>query len=170
MLEFNSFEAIKIGLASPETILSWSHGEVLKPETINYRTLKPEKDGLFCEKIFGPTKDCHCGKYKKIRFKGKVCERCGVEVTKAKVRRERMGHIALATPVSHIWYFKGVPSSMGLIIDLSPRQLEKVLYFASYIVTDPGTSSTAISSKQVWVQRLSRLCLKELILKNFQEN
>ena len=143
MLEFNSFEAIKIGLASPETILSWSHGEVLKPETINYRTLKPEKDGLFCEKIFGPTKDweCHCGKYKKIRFKGKVCERCGVEVTKAKVRRERMGHIALATPVSHIWYFKGVPSSMGLIIDLSPRQLEKVLYFASYIVTDPGTSN-----------------------------
>lgn len=190
MLEFNSFEAIKIGLASPETILSWSHGEVLKPETINYRTLKPEKDGLFCEKIFGPTKDweCHCGKYKKIRFKGKVCERCGVEVTKAKVRRERMGHIALATPVSHIWYFKGVPSSMGLIIDLSPRQLEKVLYFASYIVTDPGTSnlmqnqilseteyreayeSMEISSKQVWVQRLSRLCLKELILKNFQEN
>ena len=143
MLEFNSFEAIKIGLASPETILSWSHGEVLKPETINYRTLKPEKDGLFCEKIFGPTKDweCHCGKYKKIRFKGKVCERCGVEVTKAKVRRERMGHIALATPVSHIWYFKGVPSSMGLIIDLSPRQLEKVLYFAAYIVTDPGTSN-----------------------------
>ena len=142
MLEFNSFEAIKIGLASPETILSWSHGEVLKPETINYRTLKPEKDGLFCEKIFGPTKDweCHCGKYKKIRFKGKICERCGVEVTKAKVRRERMGHIELATPVSHIWYFKGVPSSMGLIIDISPRQLEKVLYFASYIVTDPGTT------------------------------
>ena len=131
MLEFNSFEAIKIGLASPETILSWSHGEVLKPETINYRTLKPEKDGLFCEKIFGPSKD----------WEGKVCERCGVEVTKAKVRRERMGHIALATPVSHIWYFKGVPSSMGLIIDLSPRQLEKVLYFASYIVTDPGTSN-----------------------------
>ncbi len=142
MLEFNSFEAIKIGLASPETILSWSHGEVTKPETINYRTLKPEKEGLFCEKIFGPTKDweCHCGKYKKIRYKGKVCERCGVEVTKSKVRRERMGHIALATPVSHIWYFKGVPSSMGLMLDLSPRQLEKVLYFASYIVTDPGRS------------------------------
>ena len=138
MLEFNSFEAIKIGLASPETILKWSHGEVTKPETINYRTLKPEKDGLFCERIFGPTKDweCHCGKYKKIRFKGKVCERCGVEVTKAKVRRERMGHIDLATPVSHIWYFKGVPSSIGLMLDLSPRQLEKVLYFASYIVTD----------------------------------
>ena len=137
MLEFNNFEAIKIGLASPETILKWSHGEVTKPETINYRTLKPEKDGLYCERIFGPTKDweCHCGKYKKIRFKGKVCERCGVEVTKAKVRRERMGHISLATPVSHIWYFKGVPSSIGLILDLSPRQLEKVLYFASYIVT-----------------------------------
>lgn len=143
MLEFNSFEAIKIGLASPETIKEWSYGEVLKPETINYRTLKPEKDGLFCEKIFGPTKDweCHCGKYKKIRFKGKVCERCGVEVTKSKVRRERMGHIELATPVSHIWYFKGVPSSMGLILDLSPRQLEKVLYFAAYIVTDPGRSN-----------------------------
>ena len=138
MLEFNSFEAIKIGLASPETILKWSYGEVTKPETINYRTLKPERDGLFCERIFGPTKDweCHCGKYKKIRFKGKVCERCGVEVTKAKVRRERMGHIDLATPVSHIWYFKGVPSSIGLMLDLSPRQLEKVLYFASYIVTD----------------------------------
>ena len=149
MLEFNSFEAIKIGLASPETILSWSHGEVLKPETINYRTLKPEKDGLFCEKIFGPTKDweCHCGKYKKIRFKGKVCERCGVEVTKAKVRRERMGHISLATPVSHIWYFKGVPSSMGLILDLSPRQLERVLYFASYIVTDPG--NTTLEQNQI---------------------
>jgi DNA-directed RNA polymerase subunit beta' len=138
MLEFNSFEAIKIGLASPETILKWSYGEVTKPETINYRTLKPEKDGLFCERIFGPTKDweCHCGKYKKIRYKGKVCERCGVEVTKAKVRRERMGHIDLATPVSHIWYFKGVPSSIGLMLDISPRQLEKVLYFAAYIVTD----------------------------------
>ncbi|MGM9936848.1 MAG: DNA-directed RNA polymerase subunit beta', partial [Candidatus Ornithomonoglobus sp.] len=141
MLEFNSFEAIKIGLASPETILKWSHGEVTKPETINYRTLRPEKDGLFCERIFGPTKDweCHCGKYKKIRYKGKICERCGVEVTKAKVRRERMGHIELATPVSHIWYFKGVPSSIGLMLDLSPRQLEKVLYFAAYIVTDVNT-------------------------------
>ena len=149
MLEFNSFEAIKIGLASPETILSWSHGEVLKPETINYRTLKPEKDGLYCEKIFGPTKDweCHCGKYKKIRYKGVVCDRCGVEVTKSKVRRERMGHIELATPVSHIWYFKGVPSSMGLILDLSPRQLEKVLYFAAYIVTEPG--STSLEQNQV---------------------
>ncbi len=143
MLEFNSFEAIKIGIASPETILSWSKGEVTKPETINYRTLKPEKEGLFCEKIFGPTKDweCHCGKYKKIRYKGKVCERCGVEVTKSKVRRERMGHIELATPVSHIWYFKGVPSSIGLMLDISPRHLEKVLYFASYIVTDKGTSN-----------------------------
>ena len=142
MLEFNSFEAIKIGLASPEKIREWSHGEVKKPETINYRTLKPERDGLFCEKIFGPTKDweCHCGKYKKIRYKGVVCDRCGVEVTKAKVRRERMGHIELATPVSHIWYFKGVPSAMGLILDLSPRQLEKVLYFAAYIVTDKGDS------------------------------
>ncbi|MBQ7573584.1 MAG: DNA-directed RNA polymerase subunit beta' [Clostridia bacterium] len=149
MLEFNSFEAIKIGLASPETIKEWSYGEVTKPETINYRTLKPEKDGLFCEKIFGPTKDweCHCGKYKKIRFKGKVCERCGVEITKSKVRRERMGHISLATPVSHIWYFKGVPSSMGLILDLSPRQLERVLYFASYIVTDAG--NTQLEQNQI---------------------
>ena len=142
MLEFNSFEAIKIGLASPEKILEWSYGEVKKPETINYRTLKPEKDGLYCERIFGPTKDweCHCGKYKKNRYKGVVCDRCGVEITKSKVRRERMGHIELATPVSHIWYFKGVPSSMGLILDLSPRALEKVLYFASYIVTDKGNT------------------------------
>ena len=149
MLEFNSFEAIKIGLASPETILSWSHGEVLKPETINYRTLKPEKDGLFCEKIFGPTKDweCHCGKYKKIRFKGKVCERCGVEVTKAKVRRERMGHIELAAPVAHIWYFKGIPSRIGLMLDISPRSLEKVIYFASYLVIDKG--STGLIKGQV---------------------
>ena len=153
MLEFNSFEAIKIGLASPETIRGWSHGEVKKPETINYRTLKPERDGLFCERIFGPTKDweCHCGKYKKIRYKGVVCERCGVEVTKSKVRRERMGHIELATPVSHIWYFKGVPSSMGLILDLSPRHLEKVLYFASYIVTDPG--KTDLMQNQILSER-----------------
>ena len=153
MLEFNSFEAIKIGLASPETIRGWSFGEVKKPETINYRTLKPERDGLFCEKIFGPTKDweCHCGKYKKIRHKGIVCERCGVEVTKAKVRRERMGHIELATPVSHIWYFKGVPSSMGLILDISPRHLEKVLYFASYIVTDPG--KTNLMQNQILSER-----------------
>ena len=143
------FDSIKIGLASPEQIREWSHGEVKKPETINYRTLKPEKDGLFCEKIFGPTKDweCHCGKYKKIRYKGVVCDRCGVEVTKASVRRERMGHIELAAPVSHIWYFKGIPSRMGLILDLSPRVLEKVLYFASYIVLDPG--ETPLMKKQV---------------------
>ncbi len=139
-MEFNTFESIKIGLASPDKIREWSHGEVKKPETINYRTLKPERDGLFCERIFGPQKDweCHCGKYKRIRYKGKICERCGVEVTRAKVRRERMGHIELAAPVSHIWYFKGIPSRMGLILDISPRMLEKVLYFALYIVTDPG--------------------------------
>lgn len=139
-MEFNVFESIKIGLASPSQIREWSHGEVKKPETINYRTLKPERDGLFCERIFGPQKDweCHCGKYKRIRYKGKICDRCGVEVTRAKVRRERMGHIELAAPVSHIWYFKGIPSRMGLILDISPRMLEKVLYFALYIVTDPG--------------------------------
>ncbi len=144
-----TFDAIKIGLASPEKILEWSHGEVKKPETINYRTLKPEKEGLFCERIFGPSKDweCHCGKYKKIRYKGVICDRCGVEVTKASVRRERTGHIALAAPVSHIWYFKGIPSRMGLILDLSPRVLEKVLYFASYIVLDPG--ETHLQYKQV---------------------
>ena len=135
-----TFSAIQIGIASPEKIREWSYGEVKKPETINYRTLKPERDGLYCERIFGPTKDweCHCGKYKKIRYKGKICDRCGVEVTKAKVRRERMGHIELAAPCSHIWYFKGIPSRMGLLLDISPRILEKVLYFASYIVTDPG--------------------------------
>ena len=139
-MSYATFDAIKIGMASPDAIRSWSYGEVKKPETINYRTLKPERDGLFCEKIFGPTKDweCHCGKYKKVSYKGKICDRCGVEVTKSKVRRERMGHIELAAPVSHIWYFKGIPSRMGLILDLSPRILEKVLYFASYIVTDPG--------------------------------
>ena len=138
--ELNNFESIQISLASPEKILEWSHGEVTKPETINYRTLKPERDGLFCERIFGPMKDweCHCGKYKRIRYKGIVCDRCGVEVTKAKVRRERMGHIKLAAPVSHIWYFKGIPSRMGLCLDITPRNLEKVLYFAAYIVTDPG--------------------------------
>ena len=138
--EFNLFESIKIGLASPEKIRSWSHGEVKKPETINYRTLKPERDGLFCERIFGPMKDweCHCGKYKRFRYKGKVCERCGVEITKAKVRRERMGHIELAAPVSHIWYFKGIPSRLGQILDIPPRQLESVLYFGVYIVLDPG--------------------------------
>ena len=144
-----TFDAIKIGLASPEKIMEWSHGEVLKPETINYRTLKPERDGLFCEKIFGPSKDweCHCGKYKKIRYKGVVCDRCGVEVTKASVRRERMGHIELAASVSHIWYFKGIPSRMGLMLDLSPRVLEKVLYFASYIVLDPA--GTNLEYKQI---------------------
>ena len=139
-MSYTPFDAIQIGIASPEMIRSWSYGEVKKPETINYRTLKPERDGLYCERIFGPTKDweCHCGKYKKIRYKGKICDRCGVEVTRAKVRRERMGHIELAAPCSHIWYFKGIPSRMGLLLDISPRILEKVLYFASYIVTDPG--------------------------------
>ena len=146
---YHTFNAIKIGLASPELIRQWSYGEVKKPETINYRTLKPERDGLFCERIFGPTKDweCHCGKYKKVRFKGKICDKCGVEVTKAKVRRERMGHIKLAAPVSHIWYFKGIPSRMGLVLDISPRNLEKVLYFAAYIVIDPG--DTPLMKKQI---------------------
>jgi len=141
-MSYTPFDAIQIGIASPEMILSWSHGEVKKPETINYRTLKPERDGLFCERIFGPTKDweCHCGKYKKIRYKGKICDRCGVEITKSKVRRERMGHIELTAPVSHIWYFKGIPSRMGLLLDMTPHTLEKVLYFASYIVTDPGST------------------------------
>ena len=148
-----TFEAIKIALASPDLMRQWSYGEVTKPETINYRTLKPETSGLFCERIFGPTKDweCHCGKYKKVRFKGKICDKCGVEVTKAKVRRERMGHIELAAPVSHIWYFKGIPSRMGLLLDISPRILEKVLYFASYIVTDPG--DTRLEKKQVLSER-----------------
>jgi len=143
LLDVNNFDAMRIGLASPEQIRAWSFGEVKKPETINYRTLKPERDGLFCEKIFGPTKDweCHCGKYKRIRFKGMICDRCGVEITRAKVRRERMGHIELATPVSHIWYFKGVPSRIGILLDMSPRQLEKVIYFAAYVVTDPGDTS-----------------------------
>ena len=148
-----TFDSIKIGLASPEKIREWSHGEVKKPETINYRTLKPEKDGLFCERIFGPSKDweCHCGKYKKIRYKGVICDRCGVEVTKSSVRRERMGHIELAAPVSHIWYFKGIPSRMGLILDISPRVLEKVLYFANYIVLDKGKSN--LMYKQVLTER-----------------
>lgn len=149
MIELNNFEALQIGLASPEQIREWSRGEVKKPETINYRTLKPEKDGLFCERIFGPIKDweCHCGKYKRVRYKGIVCDRCGVEVTKSKVRRERMGHIELAAPVSHIWYFKGIPSRMGLILDMSPRSLEKVLYFASYVVLDP--KETPLLKKQL---------------------
>ena len=148
-MENKEFDSIKIGLASPDQIRAWSYGEVTKPETINYRTLKPERDGLYCERIFGPTKDweCHCGKYKRIRYKGKICDRCGVEVTKAKVRRERMGHIELAAPVSHIWYFKGIPSRIGLMLDISPRLLEKVLYFASYIVTDPG--ATRLEKKQL---------------------
>jgi len=138
MLEVNDFNAIRISLASPEQIRSWSYGEVTKPETINYRTLKPEKDGLFCERIFGPTKDweCYCGKYKRVRFKGIVCDKCGVEVARSKVRRERMGHIELASPVSHIWYFKGTPSRIGLLLDLSPRNLERILYFALYVVTN----------------------------------
>ncbi len=150
-MSYAEFNAIRIGIASPEQIRQWSYGEVKKPETINYRTLKPERDGLFCERIFGPTKDweCHCGKYKKIRFKGKVCDRCGVEVTRAKVRRERMGHIELAAPVSHIWYFKGIPSRMGLLLDISPRILEKVLYFAAYIVTDPGPEYTHLTKNQI---------------------
>ena len=149
MLDVNNFEYMKIGLASPDKIRSWSYGEVKKPETINYRTLKPEKDGLFCERIFGPQKDweCHCGKYKRVRYKGVVCDRCGVEVTRAKVRRERMGHIELAAPVSHIWYFKGIPSRMGLVLDMSPRALEEVIYFASYVVTDPG--ETTLEKKQL---------------------
>ncbi|NLO46837.1 MAG: DNA-directed RNA polymerase subunit beta' [Clostridiales bacterium] len=152
-MSYTPFDAIKIGIASPDMIRKWSYGEVKKPETINYRTLKPERDGLFCEKIFGPQKDweCHCGKYKKIRYKGKICDRCGVEVTKAKVRRERMGHIELAAPVSHIWYFKGIPSRMGLILDISPRILEKLLYFAVYIVTDPGT--TPLTKNQILVEK-----------------
>ena len=149
MLDVNEFDSMKIGIASPEKILEWSHGEVTKPETINYRTLKAETDGLFCEKIFGPTKDweCKCGKYKKMRYRGTVCDKCGVEVTSAKVRRERMGHIKLACPVSHIWYFKGTPSRIGLILDISPRQLERVLYFAAYIVLDPG--ETKLVKQQV---------------------
>jgi len=149
MLDVNNFEYMKIGLASPEKIRSWSHGEVKKPETINYRTLRPEKEGLFCEKIFGPVRDweCHCGKYKRVRHKGVVCDRCGVEVTRSKVRRERMGHIELAAPVSHIWYFKGIPSRMGLVLDMSPRALEEVIYFASYVVTDPG--DTPLEKKQL---------------------
>ena len=150
MYELNDFDSIQIGVASPEKIREWSYGEVTKPETINYRTQKPEKDGLFCEKIFGPTKDweCHCGKYKRIRYKGIICEKCGVEVTRAKVRRERMGHIELAAPVSHIWYFRGVPSRIGLLLDMGPKQLEQVIYFAAYVVLDPGKIPT-LTRKQV---------------------
>ena len=156
LLDVNNFDAMRIGLASPEQIRAWSFGEVKKPETINYRTLKPERDGLFCEKIFGPTKDweCHCGKYKRIRFKGMICDRCGVEITRAKVRRERMGHIELATPVTHIWYFKGVPSRIGILLDMSPRQLEKVIYFAAYIVIDPG--NTPLGKREILTEQKYR--------------
>jgi len=149
LLDVSNFEKIRIGLASPEQIRQWSSGEVKKPETINYRTLKPEREGLFCEKIFGPTRDweCHCGKYKRVRYKGIVCDKCGVEVTRSKVRRERLGHIELAAPVSHIWYLKGIPSRMGLLLDLSPRVLEKVIYFAAYVVVDPG--ETPLTKKQL---------------------
>ena len=149
MFELNNFDSIQIGVASPEKIREWSYGEVTKPETINYRTQKPERDGLFCERIFGPTKDweCHCGKYKRIRYKGVICDKCGVEVTRSKVRRDRMGHIELAAPVSHIWYFRGVPSRIGLMLDMSPKALEQVLYFASFVVLDPGT--TEFQYKQV---------------------
>ena len=156
LLDVNNFDAMRIGLASPEQIRAWSFGEVKKPETINYRTLKPERDGLFCEKIFGPTKDweCHCGKYKRIRFKGMICDRCGVEITRAKVRRERMGHIELATPVTHIWYFKGVPSRIGILLDMSPRQLEKVIYFAAYVVTDPG--DTTLGKREILTEQKYR--------------
>ncbi|MDD4796500.1 MAG: DNA-directed RNA polymerase subunit beta', partial [Eubacteriales bacterium] len=153
VFNLDNFDSMKIGLASPEKILEWSFGEVKKPETINYRTLKPERDGLFCERIFGPMRDweCHCGKYKRIRYKGIICDKCGVEVTRAKVRRERMGHITLAAPVSHIWYFRAIPSRMGLLLDMSPRLLERVLYFASYVVTDAG--DTALSYKQLLTDR-----------------
>ena len=149
MFELNNFEKIKIGLASPEKIREWSHGEVTKPETINYRTQKPEKDGLFCERIFGPKKDweCHCGKYKKIRYRGVICDKCGVEVTRSKVRRERMGHIELACPVTHLWYFRTVPSRIGMLLDLTPKTLEQVVYYINYIVTDP--KSTDLEYKQI---------------------
>ncbi|WP_300282840.1 DNA-directed RNA polymerase subunit beta' [Peptacetobacter sp.] len=168
MFELNNFESIKIGLASPEKIRQWSRGEVKKPETINYRTLKPEKDGLFCERIFGPQKDweCHCGKYRRVRYKGVVCDRCGVEVTKSKVRRERMGHIELAAPMSHIWYFKGIPSRMGLLLDMSPRALEKVLYFASYVVTDP--KETGLTAKQLLTEKEYRDAVDNYGYGNFE--
>src|SRR5919199_1852210 len=151
MLEVNHFNAVRITLASPEQIRSWSRGEVTKPETINYRTLKPERDGLFCERIFGPTKDweCSCGKYKRVRYKGIICDKCGVEVTRAKVRRERMGHIELASPVSHIWFVKGTPSRIGLLLDITPRILEQVLYFAKYIITEVNENGRARAIEQV---------------------
>ena len=168
MFELKNFDALQIGLASPEKILEWSHGEVKKPETINYRTLKPEKDGLFCERIFGPTKDweCHCGRYKRGRYKGIVCDKCGVEVTRAKVRRERMGHIELAVPVSHIWYFKGIPCRMKMLLDMSPRSLEQVLYFAAYVVTDPG--ETPLAYKQVLTDKEYRDAVEQYGAKSFK--
>src|SRR4030081_459787 len=157
MLEVNNFNAIRISLASPDQIREWSKGEVTKPETINYRTLKPEKDGLFDERIFGPTKDweCYCGKYKRVRFKGIICERCGVEVTRAKVRRERMGHIELAAPVTHIWYFKGVPSRLGYLLDLAPKELEKIIYFAAYVMThvDEAKRSRDLAALETQVRK-----------------
>src|SRR5438046_4472052 len=159
MLEINDFNAIRISLASPEDILGWSHGEVTKPETINYRTLKPERDGLFCERIFGPQKDweCYCGKYKRVRYKGTICDKCGVEVTRSRVRRERMGHIALASPVSHVWYVKGTPSPLGLLLDISPRNLERVLYFATYIVTEVNEEERQRQIENVQVQNEKRI-------------
>src|SRR4051794_27910099 len=170
MLEVNHFNAVRITLASPEQIRSWSRGEVTKPETINYRTLKPEKDGLFCEKIFGPTKDweCYCGKYKRVRYKGIICDKCGVEVARAKVRRERMGHIELAAPVSHIWFVKGTPSRIGLLLDVSPRSLERVLYFAQYIVVDideeaRGRELAEIESQLQDLQASSDVSIQERI-------
>ena len=168
MYKLNDFVSIGVGLASPEKVLEWSRGEVKKPETINYRTLKPEKDGLFCERIFGPRKDweCHCGKFKKVRFRGIVCDRCGVEITRAKVRRERMGHIALAAPVSHIWYFRGIPSKMGLLLDMSPRALEKILYFANFVVLDPG-DNVRISDAETTIHHLE---YKQLLsMKEYRE-
>ena len=160
MLDVNYFDDLRIGLATAEDIRQWSHGEVKKPETINYRTLKPEKDGLFCEKIFGPTRDweCYCGKYKRVRFKGIICERCGVEVTRAKVRRERMGHIELAAPVTHIWYFKGVPSRLGYLLDLAPKDLEKVIYFAAYMITyvDDDARARDLPSLEAKISRRAR--------------
>lgn len=163
MANTNKFSSIQIGLASPEKI-RWSYGEVKKPETINYRSQKPEKDGLFCERIFGPSKDweCSCGKYKKIRYKGVVCDRCGVEVTKSAVRRERMGHIELATPVAHIWYLKGIPSRMGLILDMSPKQLEEIIYFVSYVVIDKGT--TPLEYKQVLLKEIVVNVMNNLVI------
>ena len=169
MYELSNYESIQIGIASPEKIREWSYGEVTKPETINYRTQKPEKDGLFCERIFGPTRDweCHCGRYRRIRYKGVICEKCGVEVTKSKVRRERMGHIEFATPVSHIWYFRGVPSRISLLLDMSPKDLEAVLYFVSFIVLDPG-KCTEIYKKQVISDKEYRELLERYDAKDFR--